>query len=167
MPKQYLTNITLYFYHFYFDVSYLIMHSASKTLSGLGAERRNTFFKGTRSLKKKRFFKRTGIRRAFSLKEPVLLKENRHSDVIHLNIDRSKSSACNCNRSYRNHSYRNGLYRVRPYRNLFNWNFSKRTFIQSGSSLARLPQTNSSLVNLEGGLCNTPLYNYLGVGQSI
>lgn len=156
---------------------------ASKIQSGLGAERRNGSFKGTCSLKAKNSFKDTHTYREFPLKKMIDFKKLKSKTCVRESVSiciHSFSNNSFSNNSYSNNSYSNRSYSNRSLcnlsnRNFFNRNFSNRNFSNRNFSIKTIfrreflnslfRQLFSSPVNLEGGLCNTPLYNYLGVGQ--
>jgi hypothetical protein len=112
--------------------------SASKTQCGPCAERRKGAFKDARSLKKNHYFK-GNVGKEFSFKENRFFKENRMGE-----FERTLGLKSAADISFKT-----------------SWTGSS---FNEQISRAGLTARNAR-VNLEGGLCNTPLYNYLGVGE--
>ncbi len=117
-----------------------IQSPASKTQSGPRAERTTGLFKEARSLKKNLCFKECAAPAALSLKERDSLKDRASNPLkTELSLKGRGGAPCIPGQST-------------PF---------KRTAPLAGASRSH----SITPVNQEGGLCNTPLYNYWNVGE--
>lgn len=117
-----------------------IQSPASKTQSGPRAERTTGLCKEARSLKKSLFFKGNAARAAFPLKENDPLKKKAPNPL-------------KTDHPLKGERHASGI----PGQS----NPFERTAPLAGSCRSR----SITSVDQEGGLCNTPLYNYWRVGQ--